>query len=52
MLIEVMRHLLWRRRVGAVHAWRNAEREEYERAVARFTALTPTGMGTRRRPRS
>ncbi len=52
MLIEVMRHLLWRRRVKAAHAWRDAERAEYQQAVERITAVTPSGMGTPRRPRS
>ncbi|MEU8656289.1 hypothetical protein [Actinoplanes philippinensis] len=52
MLVEVMRHLLYRRRVRAVHAWRDAERAEYLRAVQRITAVAPTGMGTMRRPRS
>ena len=52
MLIEVMRHLMWRRRVKAAHTWRDAERAEYARAVQRITAAAPAGMGTRGRPRS
>ncbi|MBB4755286.1 hypothetical protein [Actinoplanes lobatus] len=35
MLVEVVRHLLWKRRVAAAHAWRDAERAEYERTVRR-----------------
>jgi hypothetical protein len=52
MLATAMRHLLYRRRVRAAHAWRDAERAEYLLAVQRVTALEPTGMGTLRRPRS
>lgn len=50
--VEVLRRLLWRRRVRAARAWRDAERAEYERAVERITALPPTGHGRIGRPRS
>lgn len=30
MLIALLRHLLWRRRLRAAHAWRDAERARYE----------------------
>jgi hypothetical protein len=52
MLIEVMRRVMWRRRVRAVHAWRDEQRAEYAHAVQRITAAPPSGMGTLRRPRS
>lgn len=52
MFVEMMRHLLWRRRVKAAHAWRDAERAEYLRAVQRITALSATGHGGIGRPRS
>lgn len=52
MLIKIVRHLLWRRRVRAAHAWRDAERAEYRRAVERITALPPAGHGRIGRPRS
>jgi hypothetical protein len=52
MLAEAMRKLLWRRRVRAVHAWRDEQRAEYAHAVQRITATLPSGMGTLRRPRS
>jgi hypothetical protein len=50
MLAELMRHLLWRRRVRAVHAWRDAEREAYEAAKQKILALasvTPDPSGRR-----
>lgn len=52
MLATAMRRLLWRRRVRAAHAWRDAQRAAYQQAVERLTAVPPTGMGTIRRPRS
>ncbi|MEU4156425.1 hypothetical protein [Actinoplanes sp. NPDC026670] len=52
MLVTVMRRLLWRRRVKAVQAWRDTERQEYLRAVQRFTALEPARLGRTGRPRS
>ncbi|GIF45042.1 hypothetical protein [Actinoplanes xinjiangensis] len=52
MLIEVMRRVMWRRRVRAVHTWRDEQRVEYAQAVERITAAPPYGMGTLRRPRS
>lgn len=46
MAVKIVRHLLWRRRVAAAHAWRDAERAEYERAVGRIIEQLPTGSGT------
>lgn len=49
MLATLMRHLLYRRRVQAAHAWRDEQRAEYAQAVQRITAAAPTGMGAIRR---
>lgn len=41
MLAEVIRHVLYRRRVAAAHAWREAERQqtaEHEAAKRRIIA--------------
>jgi hypothetical protein len=51
-LAKAVRKLLYRRRVRAVHAWQEAERAEYRKAVGRITAVAPTGCGTLGRPRS
>jgi hypothetical protein len=53
MLAEVMRRLLWRRRVRAVHAWRDEQRAEYFAAIARTveqgrTVPDPAGQRTGR----
>jgi hypothetical protein len=50
MLATVMQHLLYRRRVRAAHAWRDAEREAYEAAKQKILALasvTPDPSGRR-----
>jgi hypothetical protein len=52
MRIEVLRRLVWRRKVELAHAWRDAQRAEYQQAIDRITALEPAGMGTLGRPRS
>ncbi|MEV0902881.1 hypothetical protein [Actinoplanes sp. NPDC049802] len=52
MLAEVIRHVMWRRRVAAAHRWRDAQRAEYEAAVRRIVDLVPTGHGRTGRPRS
>jgi hypothetical protein len=52
MLTDLARWWRWRRRVRAAQAWRDAERAEYRRAIDRITAVTPSGAGTIRRPRS
>lgn len=44
MFVEVVRHVMFRRRVDAVHAWRDAQRlqaAEHRAAVGRIIAQAP-----------
>jgi hypothetical protein len=51
MLAEVMRHVLYRRRVNAAQAWRDAQRAEYETAVRRIVEQGAEVPDPVRRPR-
>jgi hypothetical protein len=51
MLVEVVRRVMWRRRVRAAHRWRDAEREAYaaaKRRILDLAAVTPDPSRGRR----